>query len=179
MTYGEWLGVETRKECERETIAKKLKRGHSPEWVHEEEGFPIDLIREIQACMESGKGEMYESIMEGLLEDLHDIQLYGEPQGRKTVMEKVSAENSTLYNHMIRLEAYRQDYIDAVRQEYARERITMKFRKGYTPSYIHKEDGYQIELILEVKKALEAAGVIVNEELKHDWETDVCRKVID
>ena len=31
--------------------------------------------------------KMYESLMEGLLEDLHDVQMYGEPQGRKTVVE--------------------------------------------------------------------------------------------
>ena len=31
--------------------------------------------------------KMYESLMEGLLEDLHDIQEYGEPQGKKTVIE--------------------------------------------------------------------------------------------
>ena len=31
--------------------------------------------------------DIYESLMTGLLEDLHDIQEYGEPQGRKTVIE--------------------------------------------------------------------------------------------
>ena len=31
--------------------------------------------------------KMYESLMEGLLEDLHDIQEYGDPQGKKTVIE--------------------------------------------------------------------------------------------
>ena len=39
---------------------------------------------------------MYESLMEGLMEDLQDIQLYGEPQGRRIVIEseavKVSEE---------------------------------------------------------------------------------------
>lgn len=33
---------------------------------------------------------MYESLMEGLMEDLQDIQLYGEPQGRRTVIEPVA-----------------------------------------------------------------------------------------
>ena len=32
--------------------------------------------------------EMYESLMEGLKEDLQDIQTHGEPQGRKTDIEK-------------------------------------------------------------------------------------------
>lgn len=155
MTYGEWLEAETRKECDRETIAKKLKRGSSPVWIHEEENFSMELIREVQACMESKEGEMYESIMEG-------------PQGRNTAIEKVSEENTSLFNSMIKLETCRKDYTDAIRRDYARERITMKFRKGYTPSYIHKEDGYPIELVLEVKKALEAAGVIVNEEHEFD-----------
>lgn len=31
--------------------------------------------------------KMYESLMEGLEEDLHDIQKFGEPQGRKTIIE--------------------------------------------------------------------------------------------
>ena len=30
---------------------------------------------------------MYESLVEGLMEDLNDIRTYGEPQGRKTVVE--------------------------------------------------------------------------------------------
>ena len=138
MTYGEWIGVETRKECERETIAKKLKRGCTPAWIHEEDKFPMELIRKVRTCME---GEMHESIMK-------------EPQGQNTVIEKVSEENSTLYNHMIRLEAYRQDYIDAVRREYARERIEKKLKKGRTPEWIHEEDEYPLELILEVQASM-------------------------
>ena len=138
MTYGEWIGVETWKECERETIAKKLKKGRSQEWIHEEEGCPMELIREVQTCMESGNGEIHK-----------------EPRGRNTVIEKVSEGNSTLYNHMIRLEAYRQDYIDAVRREYARKRIARKLRKGRTPAWIHEEDEYPVELILEVQAMLE------------------------
>lgn len=31
--------------------------------------------------------KMYDSLMEGLMEDLNDIKQYGEPQGRKTVVE--------------------------------------------------------------------------------------------
>lgn len=134
MTYGEWIGAETRKEFKLETIAKKLKKGRSQEWIHKEEGFPMELIREVQTCMESGNGEIHK-----------------EPRGRNTVIEKVSEENSTLYNHMIRLEAYRQDYIDAVRREYARERIEKKLKKGRTPEWIHEEDEYPLELILEVQ----------------------------
>ena len=38
---------------------------------------------------------MYDSIMEGLMEDLHDIQTYGEPQGRKTVVEYVPVKEYT------------------------------------------------------------------------------------
>ncbi len=33
--------------------------------------------------------KMYESLMEGLKEELEDIQKYGEPQGRKRVVEYV------------------------------------------------------------------------------------------
>ena len=32
--------------------------------------------------------KMYDSLMEGLMEDFQDIQTYGEPQGRRTVIEK-------------------------------------------------------------------------------------------
>ena len=32
---------------------------------------------------------MYESLMEGLMEDLYDIQEYGEPQGRKTAVDHI------------------------------------------------------------------------------------------
>ena len=32
--------------------------------------------------------KMYESLMGGLMEDLQDNQIYGEPQGRKTVIKK-------------------------------------------------------------------------------------------
>ena len=155
MTYGEWIGVETQKECERETIAKKLKRGCTPAWIHEEDKFPMELIREVQVCMESGKGEMYESIMKGLMENLQDVRAHGDPQERKTVIGQVSEENSSLYNSMIRLEAYRQDYIDAVRREYARKRIAVKLLEGRFPEWVHKEDEYPMELIMDVKAMLE------------------------
>ena len=39
--------------------------------------------------------KMYESLMGGLMEDLQDNQIYGEPQGRKTVIKK----NCELENH--------------------------------------------------------------------------------
>ena len=38
---------------------------------------------------------MYESLMEGLQEDLKDIQTYGEPQGRKTVIEYIPVKEYT------------------------------------------------------------------------------------
>lgn len=46
MTYGEWIGVETRRECERETIAKKLKRGCTPAWIHEED-IPHEIVKPV------------------------------------------------------------------------------------------------------------------------------------
>lgn len=56
MTYGEWIGAETRKEFKLETIAKKLKKGRTPEWIHEEDEYPLELILEVQASMGN---EMY------------------------------------------------------------------------------------------------------------------------
>lgn len=94
MTYAEWLESEARKARDREMIEMKHRKGRSPEWIHKEDEYPMDLIMEVQADIGSTGSEMYKSIMEGLLEDLHDIQLYGEPQGRKTVMEKVSIEKT-------------------------------------------------------------------------------------
>ncbi len=38
---------------------------------------------------------MYESLMEGLQEDLKDIQTYGESQGRKTVIEYIPVKEYT------------------------------------------------------------------------------------
>ena len=39
--------------------------------------------------------EMFESLMEGLQEDLKDIRQYGEPQGRKTVIEYIPVKEYT------------------------------------------------------------------------------------
>lgn len=37
---------------------------------------------------------MYDSLMEGLMEDLQDIRLYGEPWGRRAVIESAAVKVS-------------------------------------------------------------------------------------
>lgn len=42
-------------------------------------------------------------------------------------------------------------------ENYIRDAIARKLRKGRTPEWIHEEDEYSMELILEVQSMLEAA----------------------
>ena len=44
-----------REERDREMIAKKLRKGRSPEWIHEEDEYPIELILEVQSMLEDEK----------------------------------------------------------------------------------------------------------------------------
>ncbi len=37
-----------REERDREMIAMKLRKGRSPEWIHEEDEYPMELILEVQ-----------------------------------------------------------------------------------------------------------------------------------
>ena len=54
--YVEERAVEkAREERDREMIAMKLRKGRSPEWIHEEDEYPMDLILEVQAMLEDEK----------------------------------------------------------------------------------------------------------------------------
>ena len=35
-------------------IAKKIKKGRSPEWIHEEDEYPMEMILEVKAMLEDG-----------------------------------------------------------------------------------------------------------------------------
>ena len=48
---------------------------------------------------------------------------------------------------------------EKAREERDREMIAMKLRKGRTPAWIHEEDEYPMELIMDVKALLEEEDV--------------------
>ena len=54
-SYSEYVeeraAEKAREERDREMIAMKLRKGRSPEWIHEEDEYPMDLILEVQAML--------------------------------------------------------------------------------------------------------------------------------
>ena len=52
-SYSEYVeeraAEKAREERDREMIGKKLLKGRSPEWIHEEDEYPMELILEVQA----------------------------------------------------------------------------------------------------------------------------------
>lgn len=58
-SYSEYVeeraAEKAREERDREMIAMKLRKGRSPEWIHEEDEYPMDLILEVQAMLEDEK----------------------------------------------------------------------------------------------------------------------------
>ena len=58
-SYSEYVeqraAEKAREERDREMIAKKLRKGRSPEWIHEEDEYPIELIVEVQSMLEDEK----------------------------------------------------------------------------------------------------------------------------
>lgn len=55
MTYADWIEKESREKRDREMIAKKIKKGLTPEWLHEEDEYPMELILEVKAVLEDEK----------------------------------------------------------------------------------------------------------------------------
>ena len=60
-SYSEYVeqraAEKAREERDREMIAMKLRKGRSPEWIHEEDEYPMDLILEVQAMLEAADRE--------------------------------------------------------------------------------------------------------------------------
>lgn len=58
-SYSEYVeeraAEKAREERDREMIAKKLRKGRSPEWIHEEDEYPMELILEVQSMLEDEK----------------------------------------------------------------------------------------------------------------------------
>ena len=136
MAYSDWIETETREECDREAISKKLKKGRTPEWIHKEDGYPMELILEVQASGESKN------------------RAHREPQGRNPVVDCADVDTTSLYGKLVTLETYKKAYEDSVCGVYACERIAMKLRRGCAPAWIHEEDEYDMDLILEVQTEL-------------------------
>lgn len=137
MAYSDWIETETREECDREAISKKLKKGRTPEWIHKEDGYPMELILEVQAIGESKN------------------RAHKEPQGLDPVVDCADVDTTSLYGKLVALEAHKKAYENFVRDVYDCERIAAKLRKGRSPEWIHEEDEYPMELILEVQSMLE------------------------
>ena len=60
-SYSEYVeeraAEKAREERDREMITMKLRKGRSPEWIHMEDEYPIELILEVQAMLEGGEHE--------------------------------------------------------------------------------------------------------------------------
>ena len=58
-SYSEYVeeraAEKAREERDREMIGKKLLKGRSPEWIHEEDEYPMELILEVQSMLEDEK----------------------------------------------------------------------------------------------------------------------------
>ena len=54
-SYSEYVEQRAVADYMRDAIARKLRKGRSPEWIHEEDEYPIDLILEVQAMLEDEK----------------------------------------------------------------------------------------------------------------------------
>lgn len=60
MTYADWIEEQARergrKARDREMIERKLRKGQTPEWIHEEDEYPMELILEVEAMLEDENG---------------------------------------------------------------------------------------------------------------------------
>lgn len=55
--YSEYVEARAIENHIREAIARKLLKGRTPEWIHEEDEYPMELILEVQAMLEGGEHE--------------------------------------------------------------------------------------------------------------------------
>ena len=56
-SYSEYVEQRAVADYMRDAIARKLRKGRSPEWIHEEDEYPVELILEVQAMLEGGEHE--------------------------------------------------------------------------------------------------------------------------
>ena len=54
-SYSDYVEQRAVEDHIRKAIARKLLKGRTPEWIHEEDEYPMDLILEVQAMLEDEK----------------------------------------------------------------------------------------------------------------------------
>ena len=51
-SYSDYVEQRAIEDHIRKAIARKLLKGRTPEWIHEEDEYPMELILEVQAMLE-------------------------------------------------------------------------------------------------------------------------------
>ncbi len=57
-SYSDYVEQRAVEDYIRDAIARKLRKGRSPEWIQEEDEYPIDLILEVKAMLENEKNDI-------------------------------------------------------------------------------------------------------------------------
>ena len=52
-SYSEYVEQRAVENYIRDAIARKLRKGRTPEWIHEEDEYPMELILEVQSMLEA------------------------------------------------------------------------------------------------------------------------------
>lgn len=56
-SYSEYVEQRAVENYIRDAIARKLRKGRTPEWIHEEDEYPMELILEVQSILEAADRE--------------------------------------------------------------------------------------------------------------------------
>lgn len=60
-SYSEYVeqraAEKAREERDREMIAMKLRKGRTPEWIHEEDEYPMELIMDVKDMLKKGRSD--------------------------------------------------------------------------------------------------------------------------
>ena len=56
-SYSEYVEQRAVENYIRDAIARKLRKGRTPEWIHEEDEYPMELILEVQSMLEAADRE--------------------------------------------------------------------------------------------------------------------------
>ena len=51
-SYSDYVEQRAVEDHIRKAIARKLRKGRTPEWIHEEDEYPMKLILEVQSMLE-------------------------------------------------------------------------------------------------------------------------------
>ena len=58
--YSEYVEQRAVEDHIRKAIARKLRKGRTPEWIHEEDEYPMELIMDVKDMLK--KGSQHDSI---------------------------------------------------------------------------------------------------------------------